>query len=349
MKAVLLTGPGLPFELATVPDPTPGPGEAVARVLACGSGLTIHHARAGRLKLNHYPRIIGHEITGEIVALGSNVNEGVTDVKVGDGVTAYFYMNCGHCYWCRINRETLCENFGGYVGRETDGGYAEYIKLPAKSFLKLPDGIDWRANPAEAGVICDALATPVKVIRRARVTPHDTVAVFGAGGGLGVHMLKVARWARAKKIIAIDKSAAKFETAVKCGADICIDTSSGNVAEQLMEATGGKGVDVAIDFVSNASTLEPALASLGRGGRLITLGGSGKAFSADPAHMLRNEIEIIGSRYATRQEVMDTLELVARGEFSALVTDKVPLEQAEALHQRLEKELIIGRAALVMK
>jgi propanol-preferring alcohol dehydrogenase len=346
MKAILLNGPGMPFVLDTVPDPTPGPGEAVARVLACGSGLTIHHARAGRLKLSHYPRIIGHEITGEIVAVGAGVGAG--DVKIGDGVTAYFYLNCGRCHWCRINRETLCENFGGYVGREIDGGYAEYIKLPARSFLKLPDGIDWRKNPAEAGVICDALATPVKVIRRARITPHDTVAVFGAGGGLGVHMLKVARWARAKKIIAVDKSAAKFETAVKCGADVAIDASAGRVAEQLLEATGGKGVDVAIDFVSNASTLEPALASLGRGGRLVTLGGSGKPFSADPAKILRDEIEILGSRYATRQEVMDTLELVARGEFSALVTDKAPLEQAEALHQRLDKELIIGRAALVM-
>jgi alcohol dehydrogenase, propanol-preferring len=344
MKAVLLTGPGQPFEMANVPDPTPGPGEAVAKMLACGSGLTIHHARAGRLKLNHYPRIIGHEIAAEIVALGA----GVSDLKIGDGVTAYFYFNCGHCRWCRINRETLCENFGGYVGRESDGGYAEYIKLPVRNFLKFPDGIDWRRNPAEAGVICDALATPVKVIGRARVTPHDTVAVFGAGGGLGVHMLKVARWARAKKIIAVDTSAAKFETAVKCGADITIDASAGNVAEQLMEATGGQGIDVAIDFVSNAGTLEPALAALGRGGRLVTLGGSGKPFNADPAKLLRNENEIIGSRYASRQEVMETLELVARGEFKALVTDKVPLAQAEALHQRLEKELIIGRAALVM-
>ena len=80
----------------------------------------------------------------------------------------------------------------------------------------------------------------------------------------------------------------------------------------------------------------------------MTLGGSGKAFNADPAKLLREEIEIVGSRYATRQEVMDTLELVARGEFKALVTDKAPLAEAEALHQRLDKELIIGRAALVM-
>ena len=344
MKAALLTGPGQPFEIATVRDPTPGPGEAVARVLACGSGLTIHHARAGRLKLNHYPRIIGHEIAAEIVAVGAGVNE----VKIGDGVTAYFYFNCGHCHWCRINRETLCDNFGGYVGRESDGGYAEFIKLPARSFMKFPDGIDWRKNPAEAGVICDALATPLKVIRRARVTPHDRVAVFGAGGGLGIHMLMVARWARAKKVIAVDTSAAKFEAAVKYGADVTIDASAGRVAEQLLEATDGKGIDVAIDFVSNKSTLEPAVAALGKGGRLVTLSGNGQPFTADSAKILRSEIEIMGSRYATRQEVMDTLELVARGDFRALVTDKAPLEQAEAVHQRLEKELNIGRAALVM-
>lgn len=345
MKAVLLTGPGKPFEVATVPDPTPGPGEAVARVLACGSGLTIHHARAGRMTLSHYPRIIGHEIAGEIVALGA----GATDLKIGDGVTAYFYLTCGTCHWCRINRETLCDNFGGYVGRETEGGYAEYIKLPARSFMKFPDGIDWRKNPAEAGVITDALATPLKVIRRARVTPHDTVAVIGAGGGLGVHMLKVAKWARAKKVIAVDKSAAKFETAVKCGADVTIDASAGRLAEQLLEATGGKGVDVVVDFVSNPSTIEPALAAMGKGGRILTLGGHGQPVQVHAAKLLRNEIEFMGSRYATRQEVMDTLELVGRGEFSALVTDTAPLEEAEALHQRLDKELTVGRAALVMR
>ena len=148
MKAMLLKGPNAPLVLENVPDPAPGPGEAVARVLACGAGLTIHHARAGRIKVD-YPRILGHEIAGEIVATGP----GVKTLKRGDGVTAYFYLTCGACRWCRVNRETLCENFGGYVGRETDGGYAEYIKLPASSFLQFPEGLDWRAHPAEAGVI----------------------------------------------------------------------------------------------------------------------------------------------------------------------------------------------------
>jgi len=344
MKAMVLKAAAMPLVLETVPDPVPGPGEAVAKVLACGAGLTIHHARAGRVPVR-YPRILGHEITGEIVALGSGVDE----LKVGDPVTAYFYLTCGRCRWCRINRETLCENFGGYVGRETDGGYAEYIKLPARNFMKLPPGLDWRRHAAEVGVICDAIATPVKVIRRARVTSNDTVAVFGAGGGLGVHMLMVARWARARKVIAVDVMASKFETCLKSGADATVDASDGKVAARLLELTDGNGIDVAIDFVCSAQTLEAGLAALGRGGRLVTLAGHGGTFKAEPGALLRKELEILGSRYATRQEVLESLDLVARGELWPRVTEKVPLAEAESIHQRLERGLITGRAALVMQ
>ena len=110
MKAMVLTGPGKPFELLDVPDPVPQAGEAVARVLACGAGLTIQHIRAGRLQVD-YPRIIGHEITAEIVEVGA----GVTDLRVGDPVTAYYYLTCGTCSWCRNGRETLCDNLAGNV------------------------------------------------------------------------------------------------------------------------------------------------------------------------------------------------------------------------------------------
>ncbi len=343
MKAMLLKGKNQPFVLETVPDPVPGPGEAVARVLACGAGLTIHHARAGRIPLQ-YPRIIGHEITGEIVAIGA----GVTRLKAGDAVTAYFYLNCGHCYWCRINRETLCDNFKGYVGRACDGGYAEYIKLPADNFLTLPEGMDWKKHPAEIGVICDAIATPVKVTRRARVTPTDTVAVIGAGGGLGVHMLMVSRWAHARKVIAVDTKAAKFESCLKAGADETIDASDDKVAQQLIEHTGGRGVDVVIDFVCTKDTIEAGIAGLNKGGRLMLLAGNGQRFDADGPTIMRKEIEIMGSRYATKQEVIESLELVARGDLWPMVTEKAPLAEAEAIHQKLETGSITGRAALLM-
>ena len=339
---MVLKSKDAPFTLETVADPVPGAGEAVARVLACGAGLTVHHTRAGRSPVK-YPRIVGHEITGEIVAVGS----GVTKLKTGDAVTAYYYLSCGHCYWCRINRETLCDNLGGHVGRDCDGGYAEYIKLPARNFIKLPAGLDWRKHPAEVGVICDAIATPVKLIRRARLGYSDTVAVFGAGGGLGVHMLMLARWAHARSVIAVDVMASKFEACRTAGAHASVDASRGKVDEQLRELTGGRGVDVAIDFVCSADTTEAAIRSLNKGGRLMLLAGQGKGFHADRT-IQRNELEVMGSRYATRQEVIESLELVARGDIWPMVNIKVPLAEAEAVHQQLDKGLVTGRAALMM-
>jgi len=344
LKALVLEAPNQPFVLKTVPDPVPGPGEAVARVIACGAGLTIQHTRAGRVKVD-YPRIIGHEITGVIEAVG----DGVTNVKVGDPVTAYFYMTCGHCRWCQVNRETLCENFGGYIGREADGGYAELMKAPARNFLKIPEGLDWKNHPAEVGVICDAIATPVKVIRRANVTAWDTVAVVGAGGGLGIHMLMLAKWAHAR-VIAVDVKADKFAACREAGADECVNAAESDMTEALLALTGGKGVDVVIDFVSVDKTLNAGAAALGKGGRLVTLGGSaGGTVTVPGRDLLSKELMVMGSRYATRQEVIDALDLVARGDIWPLVTDIRPMAEAEALHQRVEKGEITGRAAILMK
>jgi propanol-preferring alcohol dehydrogenase len=340
---LVLNGPKTPFVLSQVPDPVPGPGEAVARVLSCGSGLTIQHIKAGRIAAE-FPRIIGHEITGEIVATGA----GVKGLAVGDAVTAYYYLNCGHCRWCLSSLEPLCTNSGGNVGRNCDGGYAEYIKLPAHIFIKLPEGLDYKAHPAEIGVITDALATPYKVLKRARVTAGETVAVFGAGGGVGIHQVVMAKWARAR-VIAVDVAKNKFEACRKAGADEVVDASAGGVAQALLDLTKGEGVDVAIDYVSSTSTLEAGAKALGRRGRLVTLGGAGQPFRASALDMLMKEQDLLGSRYVTRSEIIETLDLVARGEVWPIVTEIRPLEEAEALHERIERGLVTGRAALLIK
>jgi len=341
MKALVLNGPGEPFSLETVPDPAPGPGEAVAKVIACGAGLTIQHVKAGRAKVD-YPRIIGPRDHRHYRSRGA----GVTNVKVGDPVTAYFYLTCGACKWCRIDRETMCENFGGYIGRACDGGYAELMKLPARNFLKLPETLDWKAHPAEIGVITDAIATPVKVVRHANIKAGETVAVFGAGGGLGIHMLMLAKWAHAR-VIAVDIAADKFDACRKAGADICINPRDGDAVEALKDLSGG-GIDVAIDFVSSTETLETAVQALGRGGRMVTLGGSGQNFSANSHAMLEKELVLMGSRYATRQEVIDSLELCGRGDVWPLVTETADFSGAEALHERVEHGLVTGRAAIMV-
>lgn len=345
MEALVLKGPNAPFEMSEVPDPVAGPGEAVACVLACGSGLTIQHVKAGRLPVQ-FPRIIGHEITAEIVEVGV----GVRSLAVGDAVTAYAYLNCGHCRWCLSMLEPLCENTGGgtgMVGMGCDGGYAEYIKLPAHVFIKLPAGLDYKTHPAEIGVVTDALATPYKVLNRAQVKAGETVAVFGAGGGVGIHQLVLAKWARAK-VIAVDVAADKFDACRKAGADEVVDASTCDAAEALLDLTGGRGVDVAIDYVSVTSTLEAAAKALGRRGRLVTLGGAGKSFQVSAFDMLYKEQALLGSRYVTRAEVLETFDLVARGEIWPLVSDIRPWTEAEAVHARVEHGEVIGRAALLI-
>lgn len=342
MKALILKGPNTPFEMVSAPDPVAGPGEAVARVLACGAGLTIQHIKAGRIAAD-FPRIIGHEITGEIVETGP----GVSGLAVGDPVTAYYYLNCGYCRWCLANLEPLCENSAGNVGRNCDGGYAEYIRLPAHIFIRLPRALDYKAHPAEIGVVTDALATPYKVLRRARIKAGETVAVFGAGGGLGVHQLMLAKWARAR-VIAVDVLAGKLDACRKAGADEVVDASASDPVEALMDLTHGAGVDVAIDYVSTTTTLEAGTRALACRGRLVTLGGAGQSFRASALEMLLKEQELLGSRYVSRIEVLETLDLVARKEVWPMVTDIRPLEQAEALHARVERGEVIGRAALLI-
>ncbi len=341
MKALILKGPNEPFIFEDVPDPIPQNGEAVAKVLACGSGLTIQHVKSGRTKVN-FPIIIGHEITAEIVDLRGDCGE----LKVGMPVTAYFYLTCGHCKWCKINRETLCNNFKGYIGRQINGGYAEYISLPAKNFIPIPLSINYKENPIETGIISDAIATPLKVIKKARIGITDKVGVIGAGGGLGIHMLRMLNLYNVKTI-AIETKQIKEKSCRDSGASEFINPNSNSKKEVIEDFTNNSGLDVVIDFVSSKSSLETGTELLGSGGRLVTLGGSGEFFNIDSGNMLLKEIEIIGSRYCSKQEVIDSLNLVSRGLITPLVTEKVSPYQANDLHERIEKGNVIGRAGII--
>ena len=341
MKALILKGPNEPFTFEDVPDPIPQNGEAVAKVLACGSGLTIQHVKAGRTKVN-FPIIIGHEITAEIVDLRGDCGE----LKVGMPVTAYFYLTCGYCKWCKINRETLCNNFKGYIGRQINGGYAEYISLPAKNFIPIPLSINYKENPIETGIISDAIATPLKVIKKARISITDTVGVIGAGGGLGIHMLRMLNLYNVKTI-AIETKQIKEKSCRDSGASEFINPNSNSKKEVIEDFTNNCGLDVVIDFVSSKGSLETGTELLGNGGRLVTLGGSGEFFNIDSGNMLLKEIEVIGSRYCSKQEVIDSLNLVSNGLITPLVTEKVSPYQANDLHERIEKGNVIGRAGII--
>lgn len=343
MRALVLPGPGAEFELVERPIPSPGPGEALVRVRACGSGLTIHHIKAGRRSV-HWPIVLGHEIAGEVAEVG----EHVTAVRPGDHVTAYYYLSCGDCRWCRTGREPMCPNSRGTIGRAVDGGYADYCVLPAWNLVPLPAGLPYEQRPADVAVIGDAIVTPLKVARRARLAPLETVVVIGAGGGVGIHMVQVAKLRQAQ-VIAVDLGEEKLQLARQYGADATIDASTTELAAGLGELGASQAVDVVIDFAGTASTLAAGLSALGRGGRFVMLAGrEAIPFHADVGHIITNEIELLGSRYASKQDLVEALDLVAGGWVQPVVSRTAPLEEADDIHRALEEGALLGRGAVIL-
>ena len=171
--------------------------------------------------------------------------------------------------------------------------------------------------------------------------------MWGAGGGLGIHQVMMCRWANAR-VVAIDTSASKLEICKQHGAEWVIDASKVDPVEAIKDITKGAMLDVAIDYVSSTRTLEQSVNALGIGGRMVTLGGAGKTFTVSAAAMLAKELELLGSRYASRQQVLETLALCARGEVWPLVSETWPLEEAEQVHARVEQGQTLGRAALLI-
>ena len=335
MRAMVLNELGGPLKLEDVPIPEVGHGEALVKVKACGVGYTVSKTRKSR---GIVPRIPGHEVAGEIVDVG----EGVKNVQVGDQVTVYYYLTCGNCKYCRTDRETLCLHFGGYVGVHVNGGYAEYMKLPAENFIKLPEDI-----PAvEASIIADAVATPWKVMKeRARVRPLEDVLIVGAGGGVGIHAVAMAKLFGAR-VIAADISEEKLEATRKVGADDVINARNTPMEEEVKRLTAEKGVDAAIDFVNVTETLEASLNSLATGGKLVCM--TGGTFQVNTQMLVDKELEIMGSRYVTKQELIESIELVRLGKIELIVTQTFPLEEADVAHQMVDQNKVIGRAALVI-
>jgi len=347
MKAMVLHELGGPLRLETVPVPTIGPNDVLLRVRATGVGLTVVIMIAVPGRVTAFPRIPGHEVAGEVVETGAEVRH----VKVGDRVAVHFYLTCRVCRYCRSGRETLCTAFGGYVGMACDGGYAEYMAVPAANVTPIPPGV----SDLEAAVAADAICTPYHACREeARIGPGDDVLVVGAGGGVGIHGVQMARLCGGR-VLAADITDAKLEAAREHGADALIDPRREDIAAQVHRLTDGRGVDAAIDFVGSPETLTACFRSLARGGRLVIIGHRPKAvfgvdpvFPVDASHALNYMLEIHGSRYVTLAELQQTLELLRQRRIRAVVTRTFPLEGAEEAHALLRQNAIVGRAALVL-
>ena len=338
MRAMVVGKWGEAFKLEERLDPQPAPGEAVMKVRAAGVGLTLVTMRTGVFG-GTAPRIMGHELGGDIIAVG----DGVKNVKIGQRCAVYFYLNCGHCRWCRNGRETLCENHGGYVGVHRDGGYAEFVSLPSENFLPIPDNLDYEG----AAIAADAVNTPWHCMReRAQINPHDDVMLVGAGGGVGIHGVQVAKIFGAR-VIAVDITEEKLELASKWGADEVVNFRAiEDLAAEAKRLTDGKGVDAAIDFVGKPETFQACIDGLAVGGRAVVIGAQPGDVKVNPVNLVITEQIVTGSRHSTRAELIETMNIMARGLVTPVVGKRLHFTEVEALFQDLQDEKLLGRGAL---
>ena len=326
MKAVRLLQPGHALVGESVPAPAPGPHDVLVRVRAAGICHSDAHYRAG-VAPTRLPCTLGHEVSGVVEACGGLV----TDFRAGDRVCLNYLVTCGDCAYCRAGNEQFCVN-GEMIGKHRDGGFAEYICVPARGVLRLPDAI-----PFEHGaVLMCSSATALHALNKARVASGDTVAVFGVGG-LGVSAIQLAKLRGAGSVFAVDIHPRKLELARRFGAT-AVDARAGDPAVEIRRLTGERGVDAALELIGLPLTMAQAVRSLAIHGRAALAGLTDGQVSFSPYHdLLNREAEIIGVSDHLHGELRELIGNVERGELdlSAVVTQTVPLD-AVAINRVLD-------------
>lgn len=320
MLAAVFRGNGQGLSVEEVPTPRPRQGEALIRVSACGICHTdLHYLDHGVPTAKPPPIILGHEVTGVVMAV--EPGEGVPPVREGDRVLVPSTWACRRCRLCRAGRETICEQLV-MPGNHVDGGFAEYLRVPAVECVILPRGVPL----VEASVVADALSTAFHAVRdRGAVRPGQRAAVFGCGG-VGLSIVQCAAAAGAR-VIAVDVRPSSMELARALGAEAVVDARSvSSVEKEIRRMTGG-GVDIAFEAIGHPKTVAQAFASLRRGGRLCAVGYCPEEVALPLSRVMFFEQEIVGSLGCPREAYASLLSLVETGvlKITPLVTGRFPL------------------------
>lgn len=339
MQAIRLVETGKPLVRQEIAIPEPGAGEVLVRVRAVGICHSDAHYRAGRSPAGPLPLTLGHEVAGEVAETGP----GVSALRPGERVCLHYLVTCGACEYCRQGTEQFCRR-GAMLGKHRDGGYAEYVCLPARGVFHLPDSI-----PFEQGAIlmCSS-ATALHALNKARLQPGETVAVFGLGG-LGISAVQLARALGAGEVYAVDLQPGKLALAARYGA-IPVEAGQADPVEQIRRLTGGRGVDVALELVGLPLTMRQSLAVLAVMGRAAVAGITERSFEVYPyAELINREAEIIGVSDHLAAEIPRLLAWVVGGQLDLekAVTHTVPLE-AGPVNQALDQLEAFGEAVRVV-
>lgn len=305
----------------------------IKRVGICGSDMHIYH---GTNPLATYPRIVGHEVAGEIIEIGSDV----TRVKVGDHVVIEPITYCGECYACKSGRPNVCKEVSVF-GVHEDGGMREFVTLPEKQVHPIDPEIDW-----DEAVMAEPYTIGAQATWRGDVQEGQTVFIQGAGP-IGITVLKMAK-IRGAKVIISDFTNERLEFAKANGADYTINPQEEDIKAKINEITNDEGANVVIDAVGVPQTFELAVEVASPAGNVVTLGFNETPSSIAMMHITKKELTIAGSRLQTNQfgkivELLNSKQLTHNG----LVTHRFHIDQVQEAFDFIEKNPDKVRKAVI--
>ncbi|MFC0272599.1 zinc-binding alcohol dehydrogenase family protein [Metabacillus herbersteinensis] len=337
MKAVRITNP---MELVSLDVEKPVINEAhevivkVKRVGICGSDMHIYH---GTNPLATYPRVAGHEVAGEVVAVG----ESVSILKPGDHVVVEPIRYCGECYACRKGRPNVCESLSVF-GVHEDGGMREFIVLPEKQLHAVNPSLDW-----DEIVFAEPYTIGAQAVWRGNVREGDTVFIQGCGP-IGICILKMAKLAGATVMMS-DLKEERLDFAKENGADLVIHAANEAIEERVMEFTEGEGANVVIDAVCLPSTFELGLKVASIAGTVVVLGFDERTAAISQLPITKKELTIVGSRLQTDQfKKIVTLLNENKLQSNGLITHKFALKDVQEAFTFVEENPDIVRKALIV-
>ena len=342
MKAVTFHGHGGPEQLVyeTVPLPTLGAGEVLIRVKACALNHLDLWVRQGIPSYQiPLPHISGCDISGIIEQICSPHPRHVSE---GQAVLVYPGLNCGKCLVCEAGRENRCSRFQ-VLGAQVDGGYAEFVKVPAVNVLPIPVGVTFE----QAAAFPLVSVTAWHMLRTlANLKQGETVLVMGAGSGVGSMAVQMANLMGARTFGTVG-SDDKIEKAKMLGAEVVFNHSTDCISTQVKELTDGRGVDVVIEHIGER-VWDQCIYSMARGGRLVTCGATtGGQLSLDIRYVFSRELTIMGSYLGTRVELAQAVDHLAAGALRPVIDSVFPLKAAQAAQTRMLDRQVFGKIVLV--
>ena len=347
MRAFVLTGHGdlSRLTLADVPAPeVRGPLDVRIRLRAAAlNHLDLWTVRGLPGLSLQFPHILGGDGAGVVESVGS----GVTRVKPGDAVLFNPGLSCYRCEYCHAGEHSLCVDYR-LLGEHVAGTLAEYIVMPEPNVFPIPTPPAPHAPitfPEAAAFSLVTLTAWRMVMTRARVQPGETVLVWGIGGGLASTAMRVAKLAGAF-VIATSSSEVKLARAKELGADVTLDHTAVDVVREVRALTGRRGADVVIEHVGEA-TWEQSLRALGRGGRVVTCGGTtGPMVTVDVRRLFWYQWDILGSTMGSAEEYRTVVQLLGQGHLRPLVDSVVPLVDARRAFERLSAGDQMGKVVV---